>query len=190
MKLAVAGLAMMIVALSASASSADCCCQDCGCSCQTGKICRLVREKKKVPKVTYTSECEDFCVPGPSKRCGYTCECEDDCTCGLHSHRKTIWEPTCAKVRTRSKLVKKEETKEVDSWKWVVEDLCPKCAANSKQAKQPDQNTLAAGEDQQEVLQPVAEAPDKAQAETQTARLISHNIAAKLKRGLSPGSSK
>jgi hypothetical protein len=187
MKRAVAGLVVLIGGLLSAVASADCCCEQCGCDCRPHKVCRLVPDKKKVPKITYDCECEDVCVPGPSKICGYKCECEDDCTCGGHMHRKPIWQPTCARVKTRVKLMKKEEIKEVCSWKWVVEDLCPQCAANAKHAKQPSEQALVNEDAEQEELQPVAQTPD---AETQKARLVSHSIAARLKRSLTPTSSK
>jgi hypothetical protein len=95
------------------------CCEHCGCQCECQKTCRLICETKKVTKVTYGCECEDFCVPGPSDRCT-TC---DEC-----GKKKFVYTPTCAKVRTRTKLVKKEETKEVPSYRWVVESLCGNCA--------------------------------------------------------------
>ena len=137
MKRAIACLVVAIVGLQTGLAAADCC-NDCGCQCQCCKVCRCVPEVKKVPKITYCCECEDFCVPGPSKICGYKCVCPDDCDCGCslfhHAHKEPIWQPTCAKVHTRHVLVKKEEMKEVCSWKWEVVDLCPKCNACNSHA--------------------------------------------------------
>jgi hypothetical protein len=42
----------------------------------------------------------------------------------------TEWMPTRATMFTRHKLMKKTITKNVPSYKWVVEDLCPHCEAN------------------------------------------------------------
>jgi hypothetical protein len=186
MKRAAAGLALVIVGLLARGAAADCCCEQCGCSCQPSKVCRMVPDKKKVPKITYSSECVDVCVPGPSKICGYKCECEDDCTCCRHPHRSPIWQPTCARVRTRAQLLKKVEVEEVCSWKWVVEDLCPKCADGAKQAKQPGEEAVADGDAPEEELYPIAASPTDADAEAQKARLVSHSISEKLKRRLGP----
>jgi len=140
-------LALAMFGLIARGAAADCCCE-CGCQAQCCKVCRCVPDIKKVTRVCYGCECEDVCIPGPSKICGYTCECPDKCpgegTLFLfnHPHKKPIWQPSCAKVAHRTKLVKKEETKEVKGWKWVVEDLCPKCAAN---AESQSQDALASG---------------------------------------------
>jgi hypothetical protein len=73
------------------------------------KVCRVVCEWEEVKKVTYCCEAEDFCVPGPSHKCG----CHDI--------------PTCGKVRTRNTLVKKEEVHRTPKYRCVVEYLCPGC---------------------------------------------------------------
>jgi hypothetical protein len=78
-----------------------------------------VPEVKKVSKPVYECECEDFCVPGKSECCIGCDEC---------GRRKLIYTPTCGCVRTRVKLVKKSETKEVKTFKCVVVDMCARCA--------------------------------------------------------------
>jgi hypothetical protein len=98
-------------------------CDHCGCRQNCNKYCRLVCGTKTETKTVYSCECEDFCVPGPSEKCGVKC----DCDCEGHKHRTTIWKPTCAKVRTRTNLVKKEVEKEVPDYKWVVEEICGGC---------------------------------------------------------------
>jgi hypothetical protein len=98
-------------------------CHHCGCDRNCKKVCRLECGTKKETKTEYAAECEDFCVPGHSKKCGVKIECD----CDGHHHRKVIWQPTCAKVHTRKKLVKKEVTKEVPDYKWVVEEYCCVC---------------------------------------------------------------
>jgi len=91
------------------------------------KICRVICETKKVKEVKYKCECEDFCVPGPSENLGKVCETDE---CGKVHHR-IQWRPGCAEVYTKTKLIKYEETKEVPSWKWVVEEVpcCAPCQA-------------------------------------------------------------
>jgi len=118
-----------------------CCCR---CSCpQSNKICRLVREEKKV-----TIECwgcleEDFCAPGRSvKGC---CHCETICAeCVKAGETKTkpkafkwsTWHPNgCAEMYTRKKLMKKTVTKKIPSYKWVVEDLCKECLSKEEPVK-------------------------------------------------------
>ena len=110
-------LALTLALAWTSRAAADCC-EHCGCQCECQKVCRLICETKKVSKVTYGCECEDVCVPGPSDHC----VTYDECGCKKH-----VYTPTCATVRMRKKLVKHEEVKEVPSYRWVVENVCPAC---------------------------------------------------------------
>ncbi len=116
-------LAATAVMLSAAVAHAGHYCKHCGCQRNCKKVCRLECGKKKETKTEYSAECEDFCVPGPSKKCGVKVECDGH----GHHHRTILWQPTCAKVHTRKKLVKKEVTKEVPDYKWVVEEYCCVC---------------------------------------------------------------
>ena len=111
------------------------CCQHCGCQCPTVKVCHVVVETKKVPKVCYGCECEDVCVPGPSCLCGEHCACkEDPCRPGCFSKKTVLdWIPGCAYVKTRAKLTKKEVEVEQKTYKWVIEELCPHCAAGCRE---------------------------------------------------------
>ncbi len=84
-------------------------CDHCGCCDQVRKVCRVVCVMEEVKTVAYDCVCEDFCIPGPSHRCG----CREICTCG--------------EVRTRRKLVKHEVVKKVPKYRCVVEHLCPNC---------------------------------------------------------------
>jgi hypothetical protein len=95
------------------------CCQRCGCHATCDKVCRVVCETKEVKEPVYDCECEEFCLPGKSQRC----VTYDECGC-----RQVVYTPTCGTVRTRNKLVKRTETKKVPSYRWVVEDLCERCA--------------------------------------------------------------
>lgn len=97
-------------------------CRHCGCWQNCKKVCHVKCETKKETKTEYVCECEDFCVPGPSKKCGV--KIERDC---LGRHRTIIWQPRCARVHTKKKLVKKEVTKEVPDYKWEVEEYCCVC---------------------------------------------------------------
>ncbi len=112
-------LAVALACSEWSAVYADCC-SHCGCNDNSCcKVCCLVPEVKKVTKPVYDCECEDFCVPGKSECCVGCDEC---------GNRKLIYTPTCGRVRTRAKLVKKTETKEVKTFKCVVVDMCARCA--------------------------------------------------------------
>ncbi len=110
-------------------------CQRCGCECDCCKTCRLVCETKKVPVITYECKCEDFCVPGPSD----CCVTYDECGC-----KQKTYTPTCAKVRTRKVLVKKETPKEVPTYKWVVENVCAPCACKCQAETAANQQNAAA----------------------------------------------
>jgi hypothetical protein len=120
--------ALVLLAGAASAQASDCC-DSCGCDAQCCKVCRCVPSTKKVTKTEYDCECEDFCVPGPSLRT----VCHDEC-----GKKKIIYTPTCAEVRTRKKLVKKETSKTVPTTKWVVENLCPKCSSQKTSEPAPN----------------------------------------------------
>lgn len=106
------------------------CCDHCGCQSNCHQVCRPICEIKKVPKVTYDCECEDFCVPG--KSC-HSVVCDE---CGNKRH---VYTPTCGDVRTRTKLIKHETTVDKVTYKWVVETVCcgcrERCAAAEKAGK-------------------------------------------------------
>jgi hypothetical protein len=211
MKRAIACLIVAIVGLRAATATAGDCCNDCGCQCKCCKVCRCVPVVKKVPKITYCCEQEDFCIPGHSKICGYKCTCPDDCDCGCklfhHAHKEPIWQPTCAKVHTRNVLVKKEEMKEECSWKWEVVYLCPQCSDCKHHGRcrlfadqtQPGAEPAQALADksavdyysQDEDAKPAAQSPVTQPAaaqenQPQQAELVSHSVPSKLKQVLLP----
>ena len=134
MKWILCGAALTLVSVPTTLRAGDCCAH-CGCQSNCCKVCRLVCETKKVSKPEYECACEDFCVPGPSK---CTIECDE---CG---NKKKVYTPSCAKIHTRRKLVKKDVTTEEKTYKWVVEDLCGKCAERSAAANAPSPEALAA----------------------------------------------
>jgi hypothetical protein len=119
-------------------------CSHCGCQCACQKVCRLVKEDKKVEVVCWGVKCEDFCVAGPScKGCQHCEEACDLCAEGskpanISTHSKkfvwTEWIPGCATVHTKKKLMKRTVTKTIPSYKWVVEDLCSACDAKAQGA--------------------------------------------------------
>jgi len=112
-------------------------CDRCGANVTCRKVCRLVREEKKVQITCWGCETEEFCVPKPStKKCAHCepeCEdCEESPTSHfpLSLHKRFVWSewiPGTAKIHTKKKLMKRTETKTVPSFKWVVEDLCANC---------------------------------------------------------------
>jgi len=126
-------------------------CDQCGCRRNCKKYCRLVCGTKTETKTVYSCESEDFCVPGPSIKCGVKIECD----CEGHKHRRIIWKPTCAKVRTKKNLVKKEVKKEVPDYKWVVEEICRgcgHCVSRTEHTEAPSQANMA--DDSEERTEP------------------------------------
>ena len=129
---ATAIITIFVLVLNANAVGAhDQCSDSCGCKPRIRKVCRLVCETEEVTGTKFDCECEDFCIPGPSEKCDVECEC--DCKSHHGKSRPTAWKPSrCAEVRTRKKLVIKEEKKEVPKYRWVVEYVCDECGCRSK----------------------------------------------------------
>ncbi len=135
------------LAFAVQAHAGDGCCAHCGCAAPCQKVCRLVCEEKKIEITCWGCKTEEFCLPGPSKRgCRHSetvCDlCEASCDSTLpHAKPKTFvwteWFPSCARIFTKKKLMKKTETVTVPSYKWVVEDLCNVCEANCPCASVP-----------------------------------------------------
>ena len=138
--------AVLVAPLWANANGAHHCCPQCGCH-NVRKVCKLVPEIKKVPKVVYDVECEDFCVPGPSKMCGV--KCVPDCDAHHGVRKEIVWQPCCGKVHTRQKLVKKTIIEEKPGFKCVVVVLCKGCGCNCGEEDCGDQAPTA---DQQAML--------------------------------------
>lgn len=147
----------------------DRCCNGCGNKSDCCKVCRLVKVERELTETCWSSECEDFCVAGPSckgckrrepacRECGKgKCGCDapkgdpkggakggcpDISLFGLReglklTEKKFVWYdwiPGSARLHTRKKLLKKDVTKTVAGYKWVVEDLCGKCETKSQGA--------------------------------------------------------
>jgi len=126
MMLALAFLAGLI----AESFGGEGCCAHCKCQCECQKVCRLVKEEKKVEIVCWGCKHEDFCLPGPNQRCDKHCEtvCDDATICTTPKNFVWYeWIPGCATMQSKTKLMKKTITKKIPSFKYVVEDLCEKC---------------------------------------------------------------
>lgn len=128
------GIAVAILLTTLAGGGEHCRCAHCGCQSSCQKICRLVCEDKKVPVVCWGCKCEDFCLPGHSKReCKHCEDVCDDCDDPEVCHKpKTFswydWVPSCkSHIYTKTKLMKKTVTKTIPSYKWVVEDVCCEC---------------------------------------------------------------
>lgn len=150
----VRALALCLVLTTATATLAgDSACPECGCG-NRRVTCRLVCKDKEIKETRWKCECEDFCVPGPSHPCGEDCECDPTKKSGFWCIK--LWQPGCAKVRTRKVLVKDEVKRTVPSHEWVVEELCEGCgccldqrAAPAKAASTFDYEAGVAGVAQQ-----------------------------------------
>lgn len=124
-------------------------CAGCGASDGCQKVCRLVREEKKVQVVCWGVKCEDFCVPGPSRpgcrNSDVVCdELDPQAPCTKpKTFSWTEWLPgDCGRLFTKSKLMKKTVVKKVPSFKWVVEDLCADCEKTREVAEAPADGRL------------------------------------------------
>lgn len=112
-------------------------CAHCGHSGNCCKVCRLVKEEKKVDITCWGVKCEPWCIPCHSKRgCKHhevVCDdCDEDDDEISTKPKKFVWYewiPGCAKIHHKKKLMKKTVSKKISSYKWVVEDLCKKCEA-------------------------------------------------------------
>ena len=137
-------LAMAIIGMvSQNANAGDCCCH-CGENCGVRKVCRLKDSTRKIEKLCFGCQCEDYCISGKACRgclhcennCEQNCECQQQCDdCCKECKEKKPWcclkwfdfKPLCAEVRTKKKLIMYKATKEVPSWKWEVEEVCASC---------------------------------------------------------------
>lgn len=132
-------LFLISLSMAAPVRAGGCCrrCDCCGCECECERVCRAIVGTKTVLKVSYTVECEEFCIPGPSKCCGSHWECDGNASAGCtQRHRVFDWIPnSCGKICTKRKLVKIETPTQVPSYQWVVEHVCPKCAASRSSSR-------------------------------------------------------
>ena len=121
----------------------DRCCAHCGCHQRITKVCRLVREEKKITGTCWGVAEEAFCVNGPSCEGCHHCETicrkdrSDKADAKVCSKTKALtwtnWIPQSnASILTKKKLMKKTVTKSVPSFRWVVEDLCDQCRVETK----------------------------------------------------------
>jgi hypothetical protein len=94
-----------------------------------GKVCKLICEKKKLTAIGYGYQCEDICIPAPSrhgcKHCDTTC-CAGDDMKGCHPQIEFCWYDWfacgCAQPRTIRLLTKYQAEKELPSYHWEVVD--------------------------------------------------------------------
>ena len=121
--LAAVTVAVIAVANTALADSPGC--NQCGCGQCVKKVCRIICEPKKETKWVYCCVCEDFCLPGPSKKCGE--RCVPDCTDCDGVRKEIIWKPSCGPIRTKKKLVKMPVTIEKPGYKCIVVCICNGC---------------------------------------------------------------
>ncbi len=106
-------------------------CARCGVeSCCLKKCCRPVPIEIDKKEVCYDCKCEDFCVPGRSIKCETKWH-KDDCGCWVEN----VWKPTCAGVRTRNVMVRKEVTRKTQSSRWEVQHLCAACSCLPPESK-------------------------------------------------------
>lgn len=122
-------LAMTILALTSYATAAERTCDHCGCHACVRRVCVPKIVEKEIVKVCWDVKCEDICIPGPSKKCCTKCA-SDECGCYTYD----VWQPTCAKVKTRRVPVKTEVKRKVPRIEWTVEYRCDDCCQACNQA--------------------------------------------------------
>jgi hypothetical protein len=134
------GLGAVLTAPSIAGEADSVCCARCGRPAVCRRVCHLACAEKKIEAVCWDTKREDFCVPGPSKPGCRHCEdaCPDvDCAHGRFGGAQRFvwreWFPTSAKVYTRTRLMKKVQTRTVQRYQWVVQDLCAQCQAECRQ---------------------------------------------------------
>jgi hypothetical protein len=98
-------------------------CDRCGCSACLHRVCVPKRIEKEIIKVCWDYKCEEICIPGRSRKCGVECR-QDECGCWSFD----VWEPTCARVKSRRVPVKTEVKRKVPAIEWVVEYRCARCS--------------------------------------------------------------
>ena len=105
------------------------------------KVCRLVYEEKKITTTCWGTQCEDFCVPGPSCPDHEHCEQVGGSSNPCSPPKRLTWTHWLpgegGTIYSKKKLMKKTVTKTVPSFKWVVEDLCPQCQTACAQVRVP-----------------------------------------------------
>ncbi len=108
-----------LLGLCATVAQAGDCCHRGNC----GMVCKLVCTTRTVEKTCYGYECEQVCIPGPSKKGEKHCQPAGKChlLCRL---RWTDWCAGCATPICRKNLTKYIAKREVRSHKWVVVPAC------------------------------------------------------------------
>ena len=117
----IALLVLLVMPLCLAQSPA--CCPACGCS-QFQKSCRVVPDVKKETKTKWVVQCEDICLPGRTRSVD---ACVADPTSPTGQWVVTTRQPSCDRVITKKKLVKKTETIEKPGFKCIVETVCAQC---------------------------------------------------------------
>lgn len=112
-----------------SEPASDGLCDRCGSCDGVTKVCVPQMTEREIKKVCWGFRCEDFCIPGPSVRCGIA-RGKDDCGCWWHE----LWKPTCAEIRTKRVPVKTEVKRMVPAVQWTVEERCRCCRSFSSTA--------------------------------------------------------
>jgi len=132
--------AMLAVILVKVAMAAEYCCERCGCKSGVRKICRPIVTTRRVEVTYWDSVCDEICLPkkvqcpggacGSCGRCGTgDVKCGDGGYGGEQGFNSCGADPCagCCKVRTRNRLLRRTEFREVPVVYWVVEYVCDSC---------------------------------------------------------------
>jgi len=128
--------AVLAVILMEAAGAAEQGCARCGGKSGVRKICRPIVTTKRVEVTYWDSVCEEFCLPkkvqchdGGCGKCG-RCGTGDHGGCGGKQDCGSCTADPCAgccRVRTRNRLLRKTEFREIPVVYWVVEYVCDGC---------------------------------------------------------------
>lgn len=108
-------------------------CPECGCA-RTRKICKLVCEMREDIDYEYDVDCDDYCLPAPSKIRDK--KWLPDCGSLLGWRKVFVWQPRCeCKIHTRNTLVKVPVVKKTPVYNCVVEAVCCQCGKSRVDAE-------------------------------------------------------
>jgi hypothetical protein len=160
---------LLLCAWPAMAAADECCLNMSRPAC--GKVCKLVRETKKLTAIGYGSECKSICIPDPSwAGCKHCAVCSGKCAgdaCGecqsCPPKCEFCWRDWfacgCAQPRTVRVLTKYQAEKKICWYHWeVVDAACCDCDSQIEPAKAGDKK--AAKDAARSIYKP---APENAQ---------------------------
>lgn len=116
-------------------------CDRCGCDARVTRVPVAKPVVREIKKVCWAAREEELIVPGPSCLCGRR-HGRDACGCFWWN----LWKPTWARVVTRTVPVKREVTRKVPGYEWILEERCCRCRHDRRPTEPVDSGDPAADE--------------------------------------------